>query len=87
MLERTLDAGLPAAWVTGDTVYGSAQPLRVALEARKQAYALAVACKEHVEVQRIGLVILATSTSSPRAALSLQASKRYRRSSTTVGLG
>jgi SRSO17 transposase len=51
MLERTLDAGLPAAWVTGDTVYGSAQPLRAALEARKQAYALEVACKEHVEVQ------------------------------------
>jgi SRSO17 transposase len=35
----------------GDTVYGSAQPLRAALEARKQAYALAVACKEYVEVQ------------------------------------
>ncbi|HXR64844.1 MAG TPA: hypothetical protein VN729_02905 [Ktedonobacteraceae bacterium] len=51
MLWRTLDAGLPAAWVTGDTVYGSAQPLRAGLEARKQAYALAVACKEHVEVQ------------------------------------
>jgi SRSO17 transposase len=51
MLERTLDAGFPAAWVTGDTVYGSAQSLRAGLEARKQAYALAVACKEHVEVQ------------------------------------
>jgi SRSO17 transposase len=51
MLERALDAGLPAAWVTGDTVYGSAQPLRAALEARKQAYAMAVACKEYVEVQ------------------------------------
>jgi SRSO17 transposase len=53
MLERTLEAGLPVAWVTGDTVYGSAQPLRAGLEARKQAYALAVACKEHVEVQGI----------------------------------
>src|SRR5260221_8380537 len=51
MLERTLDAGLPVAWVTGDTVYGSAQPLRTALEARQQAYALAVPCKEYVEVQ------------------------------------
>jgi SRSO17 transposase len=51
MLERTLDAGLPVAWVTGDTVYGSAQPLRADLETRQQAYALAVACKEHVEVQ------------------------------------
>jgi SRSO17 transposase len=51
MLERTLDSGLPVAWMTGDTVYGSSQPLRAGLEARKQAYALAVACKEHVEVQ------------------------------------
>lgn len=51
MLKRTLDSGLPVAWVTGDTVYGSAQLLRTDLEARKQAYALAVACKEHVELQ------------------------------------
>ncbi len=51
MLERALDADLPAAWVVGDTVYGSAQPLRAALEARRQAYALAVTCKEQVEVQ------------------------------------
>ena len=32
MLEPTLDAGLPVAWVTGNTVYESAQSLRVALE-------------------------------------------------------
>jgi SRSO17 transposase len=51
MLERTLDSGLPVAWVTGDTVYGSSQKLRAGLETRKQAYALAVACKEQVEVQ------------------------------------
>lgn len=51
MLERTLDAGLWVTWVTGDTVYGSAQSLRAALEIRKQAYALAVPCKEYVEVQ------------------------------------
>jgi SRSO17 transposase len=51
MLERTLDSGLPVTWVTGDTVYGSSQKLRAGLEARKQAYALAVTCKEQVEVQ------------------------------------
>ncbi|BCL79237.1 hypothetical protein ccbrp13_17020 [Ktedonobacteria bacterium brp13] len=39
------------AWVVGDTVYGSARSLRAALEERRQAYALAVTCKEHVEVQ------------------------------------
>ncbi|GHO56364.1 IS701 family transposase [Ktedonobacter robiniae] len=53
MLERTLDAGLPAAWVVGDTVYGSSQLLRMALEERRQAYALAVTCKEQVEVQGV----------------------------------
>jgi SRSO17 transposase len=51
MLWRTLDAGLTARWVTGDTVYGSHRPLRAGLEARKQAYALAVSCQEQVEVQ------------------------------------
>ncbi len=51
MLWRSLDAGLEVAWVTDDTVYGSAQSLRTGLETRKQAYALAVACKEHMEVQ------------------------------------
>lgn len=53
MLERTLDTGIPVAWVTGDTVYGSAQPLRTALAERRQAYALAVTCKERVEVQGV----------------------------------
>ena len=51
MLERTLDADLPVAWVTGDTVYGSSLSLRTMLETRRQAYALAVTCKEYVEVQ------------------------------------
>jgi SRSO17 transposase len=50
-LERALDADLPVAWVVGDTVYGSSQPLRVALEEHRQPYALAVPCKEQVEVQ------------------------------------
>ena len=51
MLSRALDAGFPAAWVTGDTVYGSHHPLRAGLEARRQAYTLAIHCKEQVEVQ------------------------------------
>ena len=34
MVERALDADLPVAWIVGDTVYGSAQPLRAVLEAR-----------------------------------------------------
>src|SRR6266516_200105 len=50
MLWRSLNAGVQAARVIGDTVYGSHRPLRAGLEAREQAYALAVTCQEHVEV-------------------------------------
>ncbi len=42
MIERALDADVPARWVVGDVVYGSDGKLRRALEARDQAYALAV---------------------------------------------
>jgi SRSO17 transposase len=51
MLGRALDGGVKARWVLGDSVYGSHRPLRSGLEAHSQAYALAVACKEKVEVQ------------------------------------
>jgi SRSO17 transposase len=51
MLWRTLSGGVQARWVLGDSVHGSSRPLRAGLEARSQAYALAVACKERVEVQ------------------------------------
>jgi SRSO17 transposase len=46
MLERALDAGVPAAWVTADEVYGSDGKLRRALEARDQAYVLVVRSNE-----------------------------------------
>lgn len=42
MLERALDAGVPAAWVVADEVYGSDSTLRRVLEARDQPYVLAV---------------------------------------------
>jgi SRSO17 transposase len=48
MLTRTLDAGVPAAWVTGDEVYGSDPKLRAELEARGIGYVLAVACDHRV---------------------------------------
>jgi SRSO17 transposase len=34
MIGRALDAGIPAAWVTGDEVYGANPGLRAELEAR-----------------------------------------------------
>ena len=46
MLARALDAGVPARWVVGDSGYGSDGKLRRALEARGQAYALAVKSTE-----------------------------------------
>jgi SRSO17 transposase len=48
MLERALDAGVSAAWVTGDEVYGSDGKLRRALEGRAQSYVLAVRSNEAV---------------------------------------
>jgi len=46
MLERALVAGMPAAWVTGDSVYGGDRRLRVWLEQQGQPFVLAVASDE-----------------------------------------
>jgi SRSO17 transposase len=48
MLARALDAGVPAAWVTGDEVYGACPGLRAELETRGIGYVLAVACDHPV---------------------------------------
>jgi SRSO17 transposase len=48
MLCRALDAGVPAAWVTGDEVYGANPGLRAELQARGIGYVLAVACDHSV---------------------------------------
>jgi SRSO17 transposase len=46
MLERALDAGVPAGWVTADEVYGNSPALRGWLEARQLPYVLAVKATE-----------------------------------------
>jgi len=48
MICRALDAGVPAAWVAGDEVYGANPALRAELEARGVGYVLAVACDHPV---------------------------------------
>src|SRR5215207_1027310 len=48
MLTRALDAGVPAAWITGDEVYGADPSLRAELERRGVGYVLAVACDHRV---------------------------------------
>ena len=53
MLERALDAGVPAAWVTADEVYGGSPTLRRWLEERRVSYVLAVKCTELLEVQAV----------------------------------
>jgi SRSO17 transposase len=42
MLERALDADVPAAWVTGDEVYGGARRLRLWLEAEHHPFVLSI---------------------------------------------
>ena len=46
LLARACAAGVPAAWGTGDCVYGHDRRLRLWLEARPQAYVLAGSGKE-----------------------------------------
>lgn len=48
MLERSFAAGVSLAWVAGDSVYGDNRGLRQWLEARRQAYVLAVTGKEYL---------------------------------------
>jgi SRSO17 transposase len=46
MLARALAAGVPAAWVTGDTIYGGDRRLRVWLEQQEHPFVLAVTSDE-----------------------------------------
>jgi SRSO17 transposase len=50
MVERALDAGVPAAWVVADEVYGSDYRFRQALEARDQPYVVAVRSNQSLAV-------------------------------------
>ena len=46
MLQRTLAVGVPAKWVTGDSVYGSNYPLRNYLERIPLAYVMGLSTKD-----------------------------------------
>jgi SRSO17 transposase len=50
LLERALEAGVPAAWVTADEVYGQDLALRGWLEGRRMAYVLAIKSSELLAV-------------------------------------
>jgi SRSO17 transposase len=49
MLDRALDAAVPASWVTGDEAYGQVGALRRALEDRGMSYVLAVPSNQRVQ--------------------------------------
>src|SRR5919107_391310 len=51
MLDRALEAGVPFAWVAGDSVYGADHRIRRRLEAQQRGYVLAV-----TSGQRLGFV-------------------------------
>jgi SRSO17 transposase len=62
MLERALQAGVPATWVPGESVYGDERRRRLGLEAHAHADVLAVSGKEYVWLgwqQRQGKTLLA----------------------------
>jgi SRSO17 transposase len=50
MLQRTLAAGVPASWVTNDSVYGDDWRLRAWLEAQSLAYVLAISATAYVRL-------------------------------------
>jgi hypothetical protein len=62
MIGAALDAGVPAAWVTGDEVYGADPGLRAELERRHAGYVLAVAKDHHVSTEAAS----SAPTPSPR---------------------
>ena len=54
MLDRALDAGVPFAWVAGDSVYGADHRIRRRLEARGRGYVLAVTSGQRLGVAPVG---------------------------------
>ena len=65
MLARTFDAGVRLAWVGGDSVYGDDRVLRQWLEARNQAYVLAVTGKETVWINHVQRSVTSILTDLP----------------------
>jgi SRSO17 transposase len=63
MLQRALDAGVKAAWVVADSVYGDSRRLGMFLEDKEQPYVLAVSGKAYVwaglRQHRVGEVLQA----------------------------
>jgi SRSO17 transposase len=76
MLERVRAAGLPAAWVTGDTVYGGSGPLRGWLEEQRQPYVVAIASNDGVDLPWRGATYHVSAEEVARYGLSADAWQR-----------
>src|SRR2546423_12152118 len=48
MLERARQAGIPFAWITGDSVYGADHRIRRWVERHRRGYVLAVTSKQYL---------------------------------------
>jgi SRSO17 transposase len=68
MIARALDAGTPAAWVTGDEVYGADPHLRADLERRRTGYVLAVAASCQVRTAAGACQVRTIAARLPRRA-------------------
>jgi SRSO17 transposase len=68
MLKRALEAGVPAAWVTADSVYGDDPALRAFLEERGQAYVMAIASDERLPWWEGGIRALTLAHRLPASA-------------------
>jgi SRSO17 transposase len=68
MLERALDAGVPAAWVTADEAYGGNPALRGWLEGRGVWHVLAVKCSELLAAPAADRSAATTRTSAEQLA-------------------
>ncbi len=68
MLERAFAAGVPAAWVTGDEVYGGDGSLRRWLESERRAYVLAVRANQYVWVGFRESTVAALTQTLPKRA-------------------
>jgi len=53
MLRRALDAALPFAWVTGDSVYGADARVRRAIKAAGKGDVLTVTSAQHLNQRRV----------------------------------
>ncbi len=81
MLQRTFEAGITLAWVTGDSIYGDDRALRQWLESRNQPYVLAVSGKEalwlEAQQRQVKIILAELQPMDGRRSVPVQALKGH----------